>query len=1131
MPQLLSAFAAKLNSGGLPAKRAFLQAAPRPDLPILSNPFRAGGHFGVNDTTQAVLTRKLTCNPSSLTPFSATVGQSVSSFTGQLPPPAVSLPTRSTEPRPNAPKKRLLLPLAAAAAVCGGVACNASREAVARPPVMEELVRAMPARVFTPRLSIPMAYRPCTPDTVRAGDIPRERCGEAGDTRLNLKRLAAAGDSFDPDSARASGVSGLLWGNRDEGALDDAIQALERALRLSSDSVPLLVDLSAAHMLRAEHSQNALDLLVSLERALEAMSLDSTNVDAAFNAALAIDRIGLHDEAVKAWEAYLSLDSASPWAADARRSLRVLRTVVPPLPDPVAGANAAQLRQFVERDRQRAREFGFGKVLGAWGNAVLRGKTAAAAAQLALAEGLAAALDRPGMPMDHSLEDAVKAIHDAEGDTSATAALARAHVAFYKGEEHLTAGERTEARIAYERVLGAAPPSPVLIQYAEAHYAAMVQLYGSEEPRRPLLDSVLSHVNTALYPALEARTLWFVAKLNEEQEDYVPARLRYLEATQIFDRLSETENEATTLGNSGEIEHARGDTLVGYQQLHRAVILLRGHRTSIRLHSQLTALAGIAVEDGLIRAAFVLQEEGAAVALGLNDLPHAKVEALTARARMRMSNGDTTGARRDIDSAKVFAAQVHDSAQLKWTDDLIRFGRLVVERPLLGAVYDSATNAFHGKPTWLVPTLIFRSDARLSARDSKGALRDLDSAMAYVRNVSRADAAWLRATVLDKQREHVDRMVMLAVRRGLPEEALLALERGRVSLFAARGTPAGPPRSRRGETAVEIALIGDTLLTWTVRGDSVSMECDTVNRGDLLRRIERVGIALEASASAATVNSRLSSLYDLLLRPVAGHLGRPGAPVVLLVDGEIAAIPFAALRDSARGRYLIEDHPLRYAATLSDAAAPPPAWEAGGRALLVGDPTFNAQFYPKLDPLPVAGREADTLRGIYPDHTILKGSAATVEAFMAAAPGARIIHYAGHSFFDDTRPERSYLLLAGADTTGRLRAGEVEEMNLRGVRLVVLSACRTLRARQGRSGGFAGLSRSLLMAGAGGVVGAMWEVDDELTLPVMVAFHEKYAESGDPAAALAAAQLKMIALNDTAASSPAVWAAFRYAGP
>ena len=60
---------------------------------------------------------------------------------------------------------------------------------------------------------------------VQAGDIPRERCGEAGDTRLNLRKLAAAGDSFDPDSARASGVSGLVWGNRDEGALDDAIHS------------------------------------------------------------------------------------------------------------------------------------------------------------------------------------------------------------------------------------------------------------------------------------------------------------------------------------------------------------------------------------------------------------------------------------------------------------------------------------------------------------------------------------------------------------------------------------------------------------------------------------------------------------------------------------------------------------------------------------------------------------------------------------------------------------------------------------------------------------------------------------------------------------------------------------------
>ncbi|MBB4636873.1 CHAT domain-containing protein [Longimicrobium terrae] len=1056
------------------------------------------------------------------------------SSTGQLPTPAVSLPTRSTEPRPNAPTKRLLLPLAAlAVVVCGGVACNDSRQAVARPPVMEELVRAMPARVFTPRLSIPTAYRPCMPDKVHAGDIPRERCGEAGDTRLNLRKLAAAGDSFDPDSARASGVSGLVWRNSDEGALDDAIQALERALRLSSDSVPLLVDLSAAHMLRAEHSQNAFDLLVSLERALEAMSLDSTDVDAAFNAALAIERIGLQTEAVKAWEAYLSLDSASPWAADARRSLRVLRAIPPPLPDPVAGASAAQLRAFVARDRQRAREFGFADVLGAWGGAVLRGDTAAttAAAQLALAEGLAAALDRPDGLVDHSLADAVEAIHEAAGDTSATAALARAHKAFFAGVEHHRKGEIEQAGAAFKLVVDATPPSRVLKQYAEAHYAAMAQFFERDRLAKPLLERALAHVDTAQYPSLAARTLWFVANLKQKQIDYAPAPEQYLKSSSMFAQLGETENQATTLGNAGEVEHARGDRLVAYRQLHRAVTLLRGHRKSIRLPNLLTALSGVALDDGLTRAAFVLQEEGAGVALGLKTTPYAMVEALTARARMRMENGDETGARRDIDSAKVFAAQITDSSVVEWTENLVRFGRLVVEHPPLGAVYDSAAEFFRGEPTWLVPTLILRSEARHAALDDEGALKDLDLAMTYVRDAGSTEAAWLRAAVLDKQREHVDRMVMLAVRRGSPKEALAALERGRVSLFAARGAAAGPPRSRRGETAVEIALIGDTLLTWTVRGDSVSMVCDTVSRGDLLRQIERVGIALEASASAATVNARLSSLYDLLLRPVAGHLGGSEAPVVFLVDGEIAAIPFAALRDSASGRYLIQDHPIRYAATLADAAAPPLAWQAGGRALLVGNPTFNARFYPRLNPLPSAGLEADSLGGVYPDHTILKDSRATVEAFMAEARRARIIHYAGHSLFDDTRPERSYLLLAGADTTGRLRAVEVEKMDLHGVRLVVLSACRTLRARQGRSGGFAGLSRSLLVAGAGGVVGAMWEVDDGLTLPVMVAFHEVYAKSGDPAAALRAAQVEMITSPDVDQTSPAVWAAFRYAGP
>ncbi|HEV3053004.1 MAG TPA: CHAT domain-containing protein, partial [Longimicrobium sp.] len=79
-------------------------------------------------------------------------------------------------------------------------------------------------------------------------------------------------------------------------------------------------------------------------------------------------------------------------------------------------------------------------------------------------------------------------------------------------------------------------------------------------------------------------------------------------------------------------------------------------------------------------------------------------------------------------------------------------------------------------------------------------------------------------------------------------------------------------------------------------------------------------------------------------------------------------------------------------------------------------------------------------------------------------------------------------------------------------------------------GGFAGLSGALLAAGAGGVVESLWQVSDQLTPPLMREFHRAYGDSGDPAHALRAAQLAMLAKSDSLQRSPAAWAGFRYTG-
>jgi CHAT domain-containing protein len=142
---------------------------------------------------------------------------------------------------------------------------------------------------------------------------------------------------------------------------------------------------------------------------------------------------------------------------------------------------------------------------------------------------------------------------------------------------------------------------------------------------------------------------------------------------------------------------------------------------------------------------------------------------------------------------------------------------------------------------------------------------------------------------------------------------------------------------------------------------------------------------------------------------------------------------------------------------------------------------------------------------------------------------AGVVHYAGHALFDDARPTQSALLLAAAPTgreSGTLTASKIAQLELKGTPLVVLSACETSRPRSDARG-FAGLTEAFLAAGAKGVVGSLWRVNDEPTRQLMVVFHQRFSESGDGPGALRNAQL---ALLNNSEKFPFAWAAFRYAG-
>ena len=132
-----------------------------------------------------------------------------------------------------------------------------------------------------------------------------------------------------------------------------------------------------------------------------------------------------------------------------------------------------------------------------------------------------------------------------------------------------------------------------------------------------------------------------------------------------------------------------------------------------------------------------------------------------------------------------------------------------------------------------------------------------------------------------------------------------------------------------------------------------------------------------------------------------------------------------------------------------------------------------------------------------------------------------MIEYAGHTAGGD---EPAALLLAGPDgDDGTVTADDISRLRLSTTNLVVLAACSSARGSVQHVEGVQSLTRAFLAAGAGAVVGTLWEIDDALTAPVFTGLHRRIAAGDSPLHALQAAQLDALRSPDPNERHPATW--------
>jgi CHAT domain-containing protein/tetratricopeptide (TPR) repeat protein len=340
---------------------------------------------------------------------------------------------------------------------------------------------------------------------------------------------------------------------------------------------------------------------------------------------------------------------------------------------------------------------------------------------------------------------------------------------------------------------------------------------------------------------------------------------------------------------------------------------------------------------------------------------------------------------------------------------------------------------------------------------------------------------------------------LAAAERGLVEVEAELERVGRRPQRVARHEPPGlgDVQAALPEDAVllEYQLVGRDLLVWMVTRRTAAATESRYRFGELAR----LGKAVQRSCANGLPGPEAAELAALLLEPAA-HVLSGTRRAIVVPYGPLHGVPFHVL--PVDGHALGETHVVSYlpaAALLLRAGPDEPI--AARRALVVGDPAFDAAAHPSLARLPGAEVEARSVAETYGVPALI-GPDAAEGAIRRELGRCDLVHLAAHARLDHVAPSASSLVLADRD--------ELTVSDLVGLRidseLAVLSACDSGRGAASLGGDVVGLVRGLIAAGARRSVVSLWPVDDAPACVTMSLFHEQLAGGRPPADALHAAQ-------------------------
>jgi tetratricopeptide (TPR) repeat protein len=999
-------------------------------------------------------------------------------------------------------------------------------------------------RAFDGRVSDRFTYkrRKSAARDVGADGLPAE------DLRLLAVASKLAMDATENPTAenlQASGVSYMLLGKPDK-AVETLMQALYAsagetdpmtAINRCRDAV-LLNSLAAAYQMQFAKEGIGAVRALALEASQAAWRLRKT-AEIAWTRALIIDSLFISESARDAWQEYLALDPDSSWSIEARRRINVLSRKTdsdlwPAIRERLMAQQVdASVVEMVRRYPQQVRLWCEDELLPAWGEAVLRADSTAGERFTTIAtlgRALAAANG------EESIACATEAI--AKANQTERRVLAQGHSTYGMGRKAMSSDAALASRHFEAAVAGLDSSLTTFAFRAQTEHAAA--LYARNEYPRAL--AILERLATAKAHergrsvALQGRIHWAIGLINLQMGYPEAAVDHYRIALNAFDRLHETDHRAALNSLLADAFESVGQPSQAVQHRDAALRLLNESGNRQRRHSVIFEAAYAAVlNDQPVLAELLLDRVVA------HDLTHGDpVSACTslmwrsAYSARRQLIGE---AESDLRLAWRTCTSIHDPPVRERA-----LANLGVAQSILGnlegrvtdlASLDSAIQYYDKTDSrvWLRTAHLVRAQAYVRAGEFAAAEAEYQSAITES-SLTREDIGdrEMRMSFTATADEVMDAYVDFLLVSGKTRVAFEVADSSRAQELVSSPTSRWRAKLATSDIdtirkalpldarLIEYCVIKSRVIAWVLGPHTFETVVMPLSIGEITRLIEHLGSGkFKDTPPAAT-----ELLYDALVRPLEAHLPPTGS-LIVVPDDELERVPYGALYDKRRDRYLVRTMAISIlpSAALFRLSALRFATRANEPERVIVVNAGKARQGSAA--LPGVTIEAQEIARLFSGTRIVEGANTSAMSILQLAKDATILHFAGHTVMQSHGKSRG---LALGDEAGALSPSDVLASPLPKARLVFLSACATDAGPILKAEGSATISRAFFAAGVPIVVATLWPVEDDFAREMSHLFYEHLSEGHDPAEALRRAQVTL----SVGTNSRTDWAAYRIVG-